>query len=372
MEEQPSEKILRLAQGRWDAIFKRLAPELNDAISRAPQGRNPRHVRCPVHGSSGNNDGFRFFREWRDKGNGICNTCGALPNGIAMLAWVKGLSFTDALKLLFDELDGPGASIPPPRRKTRQEIEREKARQLAEDRKRVANIRRVWSETLCLRDRRAEPARLYFARRGLKVYHQPKLLRFHPRLYYRLDDEVVNYFPALVFRVVDSRGWSTTLHRIYLTEDGEKAPVPAVKKLMSYPEGLRKLAGGAIRLVPASTTLGVAEGPETALAIIQNTGMPVWSAINATLMEQIVIPREVKQVVAWLDKDVSGRGKRAGSALCQRLWAEGTQAGAVEPALAIEKGATSIDWLDVANRMGPSGFPAWTLNWDDEKRRVAS
>lgn len=372
MEELPSEKILRLAAGRWEAIFRRLVPELSQAMDKAPPDRNPKHVCCPVHGSKGDNNGFRLFKDWREIGGGVCNSCEVSHNGIAMLAWVKGLSFSDALKLLLAELDGPGASIPPPRRKTQAEIEQARRAQEAEDRKRVFSIRKVWSETVCLRDRQAEPARLYFARRGLPVFHQPRILRFHPRLYYRLDDEIIGQFPALVFRVVDSRGWSTTLHRVYLTDDGEKAPVPAVKKLMSYPEGLRRLVGGAIRLMPAGAVLGIAEGPETALAVIKATGMSVWSAVNATLMEQVVIPKHVTRIVAWTDKDVSGRGKRAGAALCQRMWSDGRYAGAVEPSLPIDPGSASVDWLDVWNRLGRDGFPKSFRESASDDRRAAS
>lgn len=373
MEEQPSDKILRLAEDRWEVIFRRLAPELDEAITKAPAGKNPRHVRCPVHGSSGSNDGFRFFREWRSTGAGICNTCGASPDGISMLAWVKGLSYTDTLKLLFDELEGSNSTIPPPRRKTQREIEQERRAQEREDREKVHSIRRVWSETLTLHDREAEPARLYFARRGLRVYQQPQILRFHPRLSYRDEDgEIIGYFPALIFRVVDSEGRSVTLHRIYLTADGEKAPVPVPKKLMSYPKGIRQLVGGAIRLVPAGYILGVAEGPETALAVIEATGMPVWSAVSATLMEQIVVPGYVRRVIGWLDKDLSERGKRAGIVLCERMWKEGRYAGAAQPELEMDPGATSVDWLDVWNRVGRAGFPNWTTEPVPNQGRAVS
>lgn len=353
--EQPSAKIRRLANGNWDRVFTRLAwSELGQAMDKYPQ-----HVRCPVHGSSGTDDGFRLFDTWRDNGAGICNTCGPKTNGISMLAWVKGLSFADTLSLLFDELDGPGAVVLPAARPNPVTVERDRRVQHAEDQKLANAIRKVWQASLAVDHRRAEPARLYFARRGLTIYNNPQVMRFHPALPYAENGEVLGRYPALVFRVVDAQGRSVTLHRIYLDDGGNKAPVAKPKKLMAYPRGVRTLSGGVIRLAPAGPTLGVAEGPETGLAIMQATGMPVWPAISASLMRKVeVADNDVSRVVAWLDKDANEAGRFAGVALCQRMWAQGVRAGAMVPPLDIDQGATSVDWLNVWNRLGRDGFPS--------------
>lgn len=367
MDEQLSERIVRLAAGRWPAIFGRLAPvELGEAMHRAP-----RHVRCPVHGGV-HNDGFRLFRNYPETGGGICNTCGGHSNGISLLAWLKGMSYADTLRALLDELEGQGASLPPPPRKSGAELERERQARLEEDRALANRIRRVWRSALPLDDRRAEPARLYFARRGLRVYHKPRVLRLHPALEYSEDRKVVARFPALVFRVSDERNCSVTLHRIYLDHEGRKAPVVEPKKLMAYPSGFRTLTGGAIRLTAAGRTLGIAEGPETALAIIEATGMPVWSAIFTTLMRRVQLPKQVSRVIAWMDKDANGAGRLAGQALCERMWSEGRRAGAVAPPLAVKPGSGSADWLDVWNRLGRAGFPEWLRDPDSDFRRAVS
>ena len=366
MGEQPSQKIMRLADGRWEGIFNYLAPELMGAMAKAPQ-----HVRCPIHGSSGSNDGFRLFGDWRKSGGGVCNSCGGHADGISLIAWLKGLPYSDTLRLLNETLEGSVASIPPPRQRSAAEIEEERKAQLEEDRKRVSHVRRVWREAIDLDDRRAEPARLYFARRGLPLYRNPQVLRFHPGLDYIENKKIVGQYPALVFRVSDACGRSVTLHRIYLDRDGNKAPVANPKKLMAYPKGIRRLTGGAIRLAPAGYYLGVAEGPETALAVMAATGMPVWSTVSASLMCEAVLPEQAHRVTAWLDRDANDAGRLAGQALCQRLWAEGRHVGAVMPRLPIDPGVKSVDWLDVWSRLGRAGFPSCYTDPNSDYRRRA-
>ena len=70
-----AETIRNRARGSWLGILGSLAPELEPALQRLG-----RHVPCPIHGGR---DGFRLFRDAPDTGGGICNTCGAFPDGFA-------------------------------------------------------------------------------------------------------------------------------------------------------------------------------------------------------------------------------------------------------------------------------------------------
>jgi len=167
-----------------------------------------------------------------------------------------------------------------------------------------------------------------------------------------------------------------TIHRTYLTQDGKKAPVDSPKKLMSYPKD-RKIIGGAIRLVDPGPVLAIAEGLETALAVLEGTGLPVWCAVNALLLENFVPPPGVERVVVFADKDrptdqhPSGHGQEAAKRLVQRLWEMGIKASAIVPAGSIPPGQKSLDWLDILNRDGKAGFP--TLMSIDQRtvRRAA-
>jgi hypothetical protein len=120
----------------------------------------------------------------------------------------------------------------------------------------------------------------------------------------------VETYPALVARVTAPTGNLVTLHRTYLTDDGQKAPVDAPRKLMPYPQD-RSLRDSAIRLAPLPPCLGVAEGIETALAVQRMTGMPVWATGSAALLATWEPPAGVKHVTIWADRDRSGAGERA-------------------------------------------------------------
>jgi phage/plasmid primase-like uncharacterized protein len=80
-----AKEIKAAADGKWDSILSALAPSLAEALQKLGK-----HVACPVHGGT---DGFRLFKDVAQTGGGICNTCGAHRDGLALLSWVNGWSF---------------------------------------------------------------------------------------------------------------------------------------------------------------------------------------------------------------------------------------------------------------------------------------
>lgn len=127
-------------------------------------------------------------------------------------------------------------------------------------------------------------------------------------------------------------GRPVSLHRTYLTKQGQKAPVPEAKKLM---KGLG-VSGGAIRLYPAGKVLAVAEGIETALAVHCLTGYPTWATVSATLMQKLEVPEYVEHLLIFADNDEPDHlGRRAGQEaagiLKQRLEEKGIKVTVVLP-----------------------------------------
>jgi phage/plasmid primase-like uncharacterized protein len=340
-----AEEIRPLARRRWGEILASLAPQLHAALDRAG-----RHVPCPVHGGK---DGYRVFKDVDETGGSVCNTCGVFPDGFATLMWVNGWDFSTALRAVAEYLHAGSAK--PVARVVKQELadgDDEKLRQA---------LNRVWNESISILDRDAEPARLYLARRGISI-RPPETIRFHPSLAYYDGDKKAGGYPAIIAMVTGAMGNPVTIHRTYLTPDGKKAPVESPKKLMAYPKD-RRIVGGAIRLVEAGPVLAVAEGLETSLAVLEGTGLPVWCAVNAYLLEHLVPPAGVRRVIVFADKDRAteqhprGHGQEAARQLVQRLWKAGVQATAIVPAGEIPAGQKSIDWLDVLKRDGVAGFP---------------
>lgn len=147
-----------------------------------------------------------------------------------------------------------------------------------------------------------------------------------------------------------------TLHRTLLTSDGLKVEVSTPKRLMRLPEG-RTISGCAIHFGEPQEVLAVAEGIETALSVVFATGLPTWSCISATGLQQVVISSGVERVLIFSDKDRSCTEERSAQELCRRLQAQGINTAIEAVPLNIPKAEKGIEWNDVLVRMGPSGFP---------------
>jgi putative DNA primase/helicase len=130
-------------------------------------------------------------------------------------------------------------------------------------------------------------------------------LRAHPSLPYYQDGRQVGRFAALVADVVDVSGLLVTVHVTYL-KDGSKVSEHEPRKLLSPLTGRE---GCVVRLIPAaSDTLGVAEGIETALSASALERIPVWAALNTSLLAKFEPPPNVAQLIVYADRDEAGLG----------------------------------------------------------------
>ena len=105
-----------------------------------------------------------------------------------------------------------------------------------------------------------------------------------------------------------------TFHVTYL-EDGHKAPVDPCRKMLPGP-GLK---GAAVELWPHNEVLGIAEGIETAIAAHMLFKVPVWAALNTSLLKSFTPPDQVKRLVIFGDNDTNHAGQAAAYALAHRL-----------------------------------------------------
>ena len=333
--------VKQAANGRWRWILESLAPTLEAALAKPG-----RHVPCPVHGGK---DGFRFFPKTLDEqGGGICNTCGAFSDGFAVLMWVNSWTWIET-KDAVAELLGlnrpvkarPRPVAPPPAPKPDPETDRQANEKLRR------RLTRIWRETAPLGDMIATPVLEYLRGRGLRIEMDLHDVRAHPGLDYWDGKAKIGKFPAMIALVRDPAGNPVTLHVTYVTMEGEKAPVPSPKKLMPYPQD-RSLSGAAIRLATPGDVLGEAEGIETALAVMEATGMPMWSAVNATLLAGAEPPDTVSRLYLWGDRDLSGAGYTAVVKALERLHDRNFAVAGLLPPKSLYDGVSkSLDWLDV-------------------------
>lgn len=282
----PNRTAAELATGRWGYILPSLGIDERFLKNK--------HGPCPVCGGK---DRFRYDDKG-GRGTWICNNCGS-DDGYGLLQRFHGWGF----------------------RQTREEVERivgvnpapiAVAVEKDDDARKMALIRRVLAETVPVET--ADPVWLYLNRRiGIETI--PACLRYHPALTYVHDDGEITHHPAMVAVVSYPDGQGATLHRTYLTKDGRKADVPAVKKLMPG----KPLQTASIKLGGYTDCLGIAEGIETALAASRRFGMPVWSCVSAGLLEAWQAPENVRCVVVFGDNDPKFAGQAAAYRVAHKL-----------------------------------------------------
>lgn len=208
----------------------------------------------------------------------------------------------------------------------------------------------IWNRAIPLEATEAASARLYLSNRGLRVENIPSCLRYVPSLEYFEEGTRSGLYPALIASVVDSTGKFQAIQRIYHVAEGVKAPVREPKM------SLGPIKGNAIHFGEPGEELAIAEGPETALAVFQATGIPTWSAISASGVENLQIPPCVKRVHIFGDLDQSKTGEQAAEKLAARLTLEGKTVFIHFPPLPIPEGAKGVDWLDALNALGVEAF----------------
>jgi phage/plasmid primase-like uncharacterized protein len=168
----------------------------------------------------------------------------------------------------------------------------------------------------------------------------PASIRFSPAT---LHTETGQLLPAVV---CGAACWPScdvvAVHRTFLKADGTgKAPVVPNRK------SLGALAGAAIQLAPAAPAMAVAEGLETALSVMDATGLATWAAMSANNIPALSLPDLplASDLVIAADHDENGVGQRAAEAAAERWTRQGRR---VRIAMPPRVGA---DWNDVAREV---------------------
>lgn len=348
----------------WTRFFRERGPELSVAL------RNPgQHVPCPLAGHLNSRDGFRLFADFPRTGGGVCNTCGAFPTGVRLYAALRGITVKEASSVVSEwertsMPDSAGSEEP------------------------------AKEDTLAIRQRRLDailsaalpavggsPVWLYLRNRGEGLEQDiPAALQYLP-----MQDvwgatrsggaQLLGRYPAMLARLeAGNAGQLVSVHRTFLSLDGQKAPVPVTKKLAP---GLASLTGSAIRLITDRTSpvLHLAEGIETALAVrrIVSGAAPrgsFWAAGNAGLLETMTLPDWVKEVHVWADLDTtSNRGAQAAKQCVKRWHRQAEVIVHMAPAAADGSGG-SQDWLDTLNARGTAKLQAAYARWLEARTQI--
>lgn len=356
-----TEEVKRRAEGRWDIVASHLMPELQPAMAKAG-----RMVFCPFHQTA--NKGAKKFRVKGDFAKTGMMFCTCFNGGegaqhvLNQYLHTRNVSFTDAIQNIANVIVGMTAEEYQRTNMTPQRIEADRKAAAEESAKLIEGIRRIWNATLSLDAPEALPARLYLRRRWVGTLGLPiQEVRFHPRLYRSLPDDKHEYLPAMVGIIRRPDGKVSTVHRMWVTPDGRKAPGDEPRMMYPVPPS-HPLDGSAIRLDEAiGPVINVCEGFETALSVRSLTGQPTWSCVSTWGLSNVVLPAHVRVVTVWADRDRSGDGEKAAARLVERLRAEGRQAMMFLPPFPIADGAKGVDWNDVMQDFAKSQVATYAV-----------
>jgi len=274
------------AKGKWRGILIQLGTEQKFLTGK--------HGPCPMCGGK---DRFRYDDKLQ-AGNWICGQCGH-GDGFELLMNLNGWDFKTAAAEVDKIVSNVTQEKPKPKRDPK------------------IRLRQVGGDLVRITAK--DPVSLYLRNRGLTGIAGYGL-RLHPALGYFDGRTHLGNFPAMVAKIENAQGGIESFHTTYLTADGNKANVPAQKKIMAP---VNTINGGAIRLAPVAEHIAITEGIESALAVMEGEGLPCWACVSAHGIESFQPPVEVKRISIFADNDANFTGQAAAFVLAKRLSAEG-------------------------------------------------
>jgi hypothetical protein len=174
-------------------------------------------------------------------------------------------------------------------------------------------------------------AATYLRSRGITRIADMPTLRFHPRCYYRPNEDdspgTPGSFPALIAAVTDNDGVQTGTHRTWLDPSGGmKAKVASPRRAMG------NILGNAVRFGTTDDALIVGEGIETILSLREVLPtMPMAAATSSAHLAAILFPPRLQHLYVARDRDAAGDA--AFGILTDRAQAAGIELVSLNPEL---------------------------------------
>jgi CHC2 zinc finger/Toprim domain len=274
---------------------------------------------CPFHG-----DKTPSFHVYKD-GHYHCFGCSAHGDVFSWLIRARGMSFCEAVEYLQGtrptvRLSAPGGSGYAPNQRDDAEASRR-----SED-----AARRIWLEAI---EPRGTLVEQYLQHRGVSL-PDAAVIRFHPNC-----PRISGALPAMVALMTDpATGEPRGVHRTFLLSDGTGKAAVAKPKMMLGPAGVIRL----VDLEEIGVGLGLAEGIETALTVMQRIGWgPVWAATSAGAIRSFPVLRATTLNI-FADHDPAGL---TAARECAARWAGAGAEGLIHTPPEGE------DWADAARRL---------------------
>jgi putative DNA primase/helicase len=360
-------KNLVALRGGWRIVYNAY-PRMAEAVKAADStsSKNKPQVPCPFTGDGKTK--FRLFIDWEESGSGYHNDIGAVHGGISMVMELESCNCSEALVYITDACGGADASMKTDVKYQVKQPTSTKTYELTPDdsKKRLDKIKRTFKN--CVPAATSEVIKKHMIEMGFKgdVQLLPRTLGYASELWYGDHTGNAQKLCGLLGIMSDRDNKNITLHRHFLDKaTGKKADVINQKMLMKSPKDIR---GCSIKLDEPFNygfdekgtplyLIGYSEGVNTALAVREATGCPMEACYSSTLLALIEPAEHVTDVFIWKDKDKSEAGDRDAKKLREKLEAKGIRVKEFSPERDIAENEKSVDWHDVYNEQGPSGFP---------------
>jgi putative DNA primase/helicase len=252
-----------------------------------------RHGPCPICGGK---DRYRFDNK-NGRGSYYCNGCGA-GDGFKLLTKVHGWDFRTAIERVM-EAAGLYGSKPSDVARLPTASRRRELSTIAQP---PSRVRRLRAELCKLED--CDDAIRYLDSRALWPIVVQSRLRAHVGVDYFDNGQKAGRYAALIADVRDFDGALVTTHVTYL-HNGRKLAGHEPRKILSGMAGRQSCA---VRLYALSgDSMGIGEGLETAIAAsVLHDDVPVWSALNTSLLAKFTPPATIKRLLVFADRDEAG------------------------------------------------------------------
>lgn len=385
--------------------------DLKGAIDYIGTQKSQRFDICPDSKCSGHKlwkgkGNFELFND--DSGAGYCYKCQTRYSLFDYIMHYDGIDIAEAFKKVKHHI---GFTVDPdykpqPRKPKPNNEALPSAKELSKSNWLRKQMNQVWNEAFPLWSDKALPAARYLAKRGISSLpsalndmvkchlampfyipiptsdsdrdekdkaEREALIAYcvnHPRFveFKFKDNEPTSAFmgthPTILIMVTTPEGEPRRIHRIFIDEQGNKACFSKdgfeIKRMMPGGVGL-EVSGCACYIDEPSVVRGVGEGLETILAVKSVSGMPMDCAINAGGLKKYTPQKGTKFLFIFEDKDASKTGELAAKECEERALAAGISVMRLSPQLPLI--GKSVDWLDVLEQLGVSGFPRAVLAW---------
>ena len=227
--------------------------------------------------------------KWSDFASGDGGT-----TPLSLYAYLTGLPYAQAGYRLAEELGGKSyfqttgaakpANVPKPNKR-----EEQKNRDYA---------LKLWNASFLAENTVIEK---YLHSRGITAAIPPDI-RLLPGHRHRPSGRV---YPVMLAAI---RRWPSkdliAVHRTWVLPDGSgKAPLEPEKMMLG------PASGGAVQLSTPAQKMVIAEGLETAMSVMQETGLPVWAGLSTSGMTGLVLPEFPlgQEIIIAGDNDPAGR-----------------------------------------------------------------